>query len=96
MKWFELTPFGEGFPDEGLDAGLGLGLGVLALGLVVVVTGVMGGHDCLQKPQLPWPPICSSLSSTFVEHQNLQVKIDVLQNTFYRSHYNKKVPYCFH
>ena len=53
MKWFELTPFGEGFPDEeGLDAGLGLGLEA-GLGLVVVVTGVRGGHDCLQKPQLP-------------------------------------------
>ena len=98
-KWFELTPFGEGFPDVpdvGLDPGLGLGVlpltagGGLGLRVVVVVTGVRGGHDCLQNPQLPWPPICSNSLSTFVEHQNLQVKIDLLQNTFYRSHYNQK------
>ena len=97
-RWcgFELTPFGEGFrfPGDGwlLVVGLGLGLEALVVGLrvVVVVRGVMGGHDCLQNPQLPWPPICSSLSSIFVEHQNLQVKIDVLQNTFSRFYNNQK------
>ena len=35
---------------------------------------VIGGHDCLQKPQLPCPPTCSSSLSTFVEHQYLQMK----------------------
>ena len=44
------------------------------LGLGVFVTEVIGGHDCLQNPQLPCPPICSSSLSTFVEHQYLQMK----------------------
>ena len=90
-KWFELTPFGAGFPDVELDltGGLGLGLGLRVV--VGIVTGVRGGHDCLQNPQLPWPPICSNSLSTFVEHQNLQVKIVLLQKTFYRSHYNQEM-----
>ena len=90
-KWFELTPFGAGFPDVGMDPGPGLGLGPLTAGGGLGVTGVRGGHDCLQNPQLPWPPICSNSLSTFVEHQNLQVKIVLLQNTFYRSHYNQEM-----
>ena len=55
---------------------------VVVLGLGVVVTGMMGGHDCLQKPQLPCPPICSSSLSTFVEHQYLQIEKMSLQLKF--------------
>ena len=55
-----LTPFGEGFSFDDVGLLVGLGLGILALvtdlrdgiGLDLVV-GVMGGHDVLQKPQLP-------------------------------------------
>ena len=51
-----LTPFGEGFSFDDISLLVGLGLGILALvtglGLDLVV-GVMGGHDGLQKPQLP-------------------------------------------
>ena len=36
---------------------------------LVVILGFKNGHDFLQNPQLPWPPICSNFSSTFVEHQ---------------------------
>ena len=55
-----LTPFGEGFSFDNIGLLVGLGLGILALvtglgyfiGLDLLV-GVMGGHDGLQKPQLP-------------------------------------------
>ena len=41
----------------------------LVLGFLIL--GFKSGHDSLQNPQLPWPPICSKSSSTFVEHQYL-------------------------
>ena len=55
-----LTPLGKGFSLDDIGLLVGLGLGILALvtdlrdgiGLDLDV-GVMGGHDGLQKPQLP-------------------------------------------
>ena len=59
---------------------------VVVVGVGVVLTTLFSGHDSLQNPQLPGPPICSSSLSTCVEHQYLQMKIDALQNIFFKSY----------
>ena len=59
LCWFEV--------ELGVLVGLGVGVGG-AVGVRVLI-GVIGGHEGRQKPQLPWPPMCSKSLSTFVEHQ---------------------------